>query len=363
MTRATRAVIDLSALRHNLSRVRQLAPRSKILAIIKADAYGHGSVPVAQALAAADAFGVATLDEAIALREAGVDHPIVLLEGIVRAADLNLVRGYRLQLVVHCPEQIAMLELAPGAPVPVWLKIDTGMNRLGIAPDQAQASYQRLSAAAAVAQPVRLMSHLACADLRDDPATPRQLQRFEQASAGLAAERSLANSAGILAWPATQLDWVRPGIMLYGVSPFAEQTGAELDLQAAMQLESELIAVKQVPAGETVGYGGGYRCPETMPVGVVAIGYGDGYPRHAPTGTPVRLGGQTVPLIGRVSMDMITVDLRDCPGARIGDRVQLWGPELPVETIASAAGTIAYELLCKLTNRVDFVYRDGPERA
>lgn len=364
MTRATRAVIDLPALRHNLSCVRRHAPASQVLAIVKANAYGHGSIAVARTLASdrsaadrgADAFGVATLDEAITLREAGIERPVVLLEGVSRAADLNLVRGYRLQLVVHCPEQLDMLERSPGSPIPVWLKIDTGMNRLGIAPQQAAGFYQRLRDCPAVAQ-VRLMTHLACADLREDPMTPRQLERFARASEGIEAQCSIANSAGILAWSDSHRDWVRPGIMLYGVSPFATQTGADLGLRPAMRLHAELIGVKQVSAGETVGYGASWRCPETMPVGVVAIGYGDGYPRHAPSGTPVRIGQVEVPLIGRVSMDMITVDLRPQPAARIGDAVELWGPELPVETIARAAGTIGYELLCKLTSRVDYRYQ------
>ena len=357
MTRATRAVINLSALRHNLSIARRHAPDSRIMAIIKANGYGHGSVAVAQALNQADAFGVACLDEAITLREAGVAQPIVLLEGVVHAADLNLVRGYQLELVVHHPVQIGLLEQESGSAIPVWLKLDTGMHRLGITPPQVTEMLQRLGQLEAVAQPVRLMTHLANADDRQDDTTPQQLERFDSATADLRLETSIANSAGILAWPDTHRDWVRPGIMLYGVSPFVDSSAAEHDLQPVMTLQSELIAVNQQRQGEPIGYGGTYRCPADMPVGVVAIGYGDGYPRHAPSGTPVLVNGQRVPLIGRVSMDMICVDLRDCPKAAIGDPVVLWGAGLPVEEIASLAGTIGYELLCQVTRRVPLDYQ------
>jgi alanine racemase len=357
MTRATRAVINLSALRHNLSIARRHAPDSHILAIIKANGYGHGSVAVAQALNQADAFGVACLDEAITLREAGIAQPIVLLEGVVHAADLNLVRGYQLELVVHHPAQIDLLEQDSGSAIPVWLKLDTGMHRLGITPPQVAGMLQRLDQLETVAQPARLMTHLANADDRQDEMTPQQLDRFDSATADLGLQTSIANSAGILAWPDTHRDWVRPGIMLYGVSPFVSSSAAEHDLQPVMTLQSELISVNQQRQGEPIGYGGTYRCPEDMPVGVVAIGYGDGYPRHAPGGTPVLVNGKRVPLIGRVSMDMICVDLRDCPKAGIGDPVVLWGAGLPVEEIASQAETIGYELLCQVTQRVPLDYQ------
>ena len=358
MTRATRAVINLSALRHNLSIVRRHAPDSRVMAIIKANAYGHGSVAVAQALHQADAFGVACLDEAINLREAGISQPIVLLEGVVHAADLNLVRGYELELVVHHPEQISLLQHHSGRPIPVWLKLDTGMHRLGVAPARTQEILQLLNTLDGVAQPIRLMTHLANADDRQDNTTVQQLAGFDAATAELAYATSIANSAGILAWPKSHRDWVRPGIMLYGVSPFVDSQAADHELQPVMTLHSELIAVNHHQQGEAVGYGGTYHCPEDMPVGVVAIGYGDGYPRHAPSGTPVLVNGRRVPLIGRVSMDMICVDLRDCPNARIGDPVVLWGVELPVEEIAARAETIGYELLCRITQRVPFVYQE-----
>ncbi len=359
MTRATRAVINLSALRHNLSIARRHAPGSHIMAIIKANGYGHGSVAVAQALAQADAFGVACLDEAITLREAGISQPIVLLEGVVHADDLNLVRGYQLELVIHHPHQISLLEQAKGKAIPIWLKLDTGMHRLGIKPTQVSEMLQCLNQLEAVAQPVRLMTHLANADDRQDDTTSQQVARFDAVTSEVNLQTSIANSAGILAWPATHRDWIRPGIMLYGVSPFVDSLAAEHDLQSVMTLQSELIAVNQHQQDDPIGYGGSYRCPVDMPVGVVAIGYGDGYPRHAPTGTPVLVNGKRLPLIGRVSMDMLCVDLRECPSAGVGDPVVLWGAALPVEEIARRAGTIGYELLCQVTQRVSFEYLHG----
>ena len=364
MTRATRAVIDLSALRHNLLISRQAAPNAKQMAIIKAHAYGHGMVYVAQALAEqADAFGVALIEEAIPLREAGISKPILLLEGLTDSKDLPLIRGFRLQTVVHHESQVAMLEASDGEPVPVWLKIDTGMHRLGFAPEKAAAIYQRLLACDSVAKPIHLMTHLANADDREDQYTAQQLKTFYEAitfkdneSADVVC--SIANSAGILGWPDSHADWVRPGIMLYGVSPFVDSTAAEHDLKPVMTLQSELIAVNHFKKGDSVGYGGSWTCPEDMPVGVVAIGYGDGYPRHAKPGTPILVNGQRTQLIGRVSMDMVTVDLRHQAKANVGDPVVLWGKGLPVEEVADYAGTIAYELLCSVTNRVQFEYLD-----
>ncbi len=359
MTRATRALINLSALRHNLSIARRHAPDSHIMAIIKANGYGHGSVAIARALDLADTFGVACLDEAITLRQAGIEQPIVLLEGVLHAADLKLVREHQLELVVHHSTQVSLLEQNDGSPIPVWLKLDTGMHRLGIPPGDVGEIRQRLERTTTVAQPIRLMTHLANADDRQDDTTRQQLACFDAATAELGLQASIANSAGILAWPDTHRDWVRPGIMLYGVSPLRDSSAVENELQPVMTLQSELIAVNQQRQGAPIGYGGSYRCPQDMPVGVVAVGYGDGYPRHAPNGTPVLVNGMRVPLIGRVSMDMICVDLRDCPDAGIGDPVVLWGDGLPVEEIALMAGTIGYELLCQVTQRVPLDYRHG----
>lgn len=363
MTRATRAVIDLAALQHNLQVSRHAAPNSRQMAIIKAHAYGHGMVRIAQALDDADAFGVALIEEAIPLREAGVSKPILLLEGLTSEQDLTLIRGYNLDCVVHHESQLRMLEAAFGDPVTVWLKIDTGMHRLGFKPEQANQAYQRLQQCAVVKQPIQLMTHLANADERDDDLTEQQIKRFYEAIQFADSEKSnlscsIANSAGILGWPASHADWVRPGIMLYGVSPFVAGTAKEHDLKPVMTLKSELIAVNHFKKGDKVGYGGSWSCSDDMPIGVVAIGYGDGYPRHARSGTPVLVNGQRVQLVGRVSMDMITVDLREQVNAVVGDRVTLWGQGLPIEEVADCASTIAYELLCSVTSRVQFDYSE-----
>ena len=354
--RPAQARINLQALQHNFHRVQALAPDSKIMAIIKANAYGHGLVPVAQALRGRDAFGVACLDEAISLREAGFDRRIVLLEGLFGADDLALIHGYRLDVVIHHISQVEILEQdRPAKPVDVWLKIDTGMHRLGFAPDQVAAVTERLER---LPQPgcVRYLSHFACADEPDNPATQIQIDRFEEACADFKGERSLANSAAVLAWPASHGDWVRPGIMLYGSSPLPARTAEDLGLQPVMTLATRLIAVNPHSKGEAVGYGGDWTCSEDMPVGVAAMGYGDGYPRHAPAGMPVLVNGKRSALIGRVSMDMICIDLRTRPDAKVGDEVILWGEGLPVDEVAQQAGTISYELLCGVGSRVRFEY-------
>jgi alanine racemase len=356
MTRPARACIDLHALRHNFQRVRLAAGGSRIMAIIKANAYGHGMLPVAQALPAADAFGVASPEEGIALREAGFDRRIILLEGLFTPDDIALVDGYRLDVVVHHVSQLDMLEEAGlRRPLDVWLKLDTGMNRLGFDADAAAHIVARLQALEQVAS-VRYMTHFACADEVDNEATAIQAERFNRALDSLEGERSLANSAAILAWPDTHADWVRPGIMLYGATPLAGQGAEALGLQPVMTLKSRLIAVNACRAGDRVGYGADWRCPEDMPVGVAAIGYGDGYPRHAGNGTPVLANGRRAALIGRVSMDMICIDLRGHDSPSVGDEVVLWGDGLPVEEIAAAAGTISYELLCGVSHRVGLDY-------
>jgi alanine racemase len=369
----TRALIDLSALQHNLRRVREAAPGKRIMAIIKADAYGHGLIRIARALASGvNSLGVARLEEAVRLRDAGIRESITLLEGFLEAAELAVIVQQRLNVVVHRPEQIAILEQAsldvqgstnvaggrtPGAttqPLGVWLKVDTGMHRLGIAPAEAKFAWQRLQSCSGI-ETLGVMTHLANADDRGDNFTLRQLECFTEMTAGIDTPCSIANSAGILGWPASHADWVRPGIMLYGVSPFTGGHGEQEGLQPVMTLCSRLIAVNRLHKGDAVGYGGSWTCPEDMPVGIVAIGYGDGYPRHTESGTPVLVNGRRVPLIGRVSMDMITVDLRSQPQARVGDPVVLWGKGLPVEEIARYASTISYELLCGVARRVEFV--------
>jgi alanine racemase len=359
MTRATRATIDLGALSHNLNLVRKSAAQSKVMAVIKANAYGHGIIDIARHLHAAkkgaDAFGVATVEEAIVLREAGIGKPIVLLEGFNHPDELQFVRAYDLECVFHNAYQLELLKHYRGAQIQAWLKIDTGMHRLGFAPAEYAEAYQRLQASDKIKQDIILMTHLSCADERENDFSHQQIDIFNQTVAQKA-EKSIANSAAILAWPASHTDWVRPGIMLYGVSPFEGQIAEELGLRPVMHLQSKIIAIQHRKKGERIGYGASYTCTNDMPVGVVAMGYGDGYPRHAPSGTPVLINGCVVPLVGRVSMDMITVDLRKCKNAKIGDTVTLWGQGLPVEKIAQHADTIAYELLCKITSRVEFEY-------
>lgn len=352
--------IDVSALQHNLAVARRHAPESKQLAVIKADAYGHGLLRVAQALAEADAFAVARLSEALALREAGIRKDIVLLEGVMNQDEWRLAQQHQLQPVVHQAEQIQLLQQSAGVPLSVWLKIDTGMHRLGFQPQDAAEAARQLRECACVQGAPRLMTHLADADDRTIPHTDEQCARFDQAVAALDGEQSIANSAGLLGWPATRRDWVRPGIMLYGASPFIDSSAAELDLQPVMSLQTRLIAIHEGKKGEAVGYGGRWRCPEDMRIGVAAIGYGDGYPRHAPDQTPVLVNEQRSGIIGRVSMDMIMLDLRPCPEATIGDPVLLWGrteqgASLPVDEVAKQADTIAYELFCRLTPRLNFV--------
>lgn len=359
MTRAAQVVIDLDALQHNLRQVRAAASGRRVMAVIKADGYGHGIINVAGALREADAYAVACLDEAMALRKAGVARPIVLLEGFFSAEEIPQLPQHGLASVIHHAHQLALLEniTLPGT-LPVWIKLDTGMHRLGFPPGEVEAVYRRLQACPGVAV-AGFMTHLANADDPHDDATRRQLEIFNAAVAHLPGERSIANSAGLLAWPETRSDWVRPGIMLYGLSPFAGRSGAEFGLKPVMTLQSQLISVQRRTKGDRIGYGGDYRCAEDTIVGVVAIGYGDGYPRCVPSGTPVLVNGRRVPLIARVSMDMIFVDLATQPAARCGDPVRLWGEGLPVEEIAAAAATIPYELVCRVTARVPRLARSA----
>ena len=360
MSRATGAVIDLAAFRHNLQRVRALAPRSRVMAVIKANAYGHGLALAAQALVGADAFAVASLEEAQLVRRAGLSNPIVLLEGVFAESELEQAARWDCQLVVHDAFQLQLIERSQlNAELAVWLKVDSGMNRLGFAPAAAQDAWKRLGNARAVRRPIRLMTHFACADETSNPKTLNQLEVFAAATAGIEAERSLANSAGVLAWPRSHADWVRPGSMLYGASPFANRNGAEDGLQSVMTMGTALIAVKGLKKGETVGYGSAFVAPSDMRLGIAAIGYGDGYPRHVPTGTPMLVKGVRVPIVGRVAMDMTAVDLSSLPDAAVGDPVVAWGPALPVEEIARAAGTIPLELLCGVTQRVKYSVVDA----
>lgn len=349
MTGGARAIIDVSALRDNLAVARAAAPGIPLIAAIKAEGYGHGLLRAAQGLAQANGFAVAGLDEALRLRRAGFEQRLLLLQGPFDADQLRWARDAGIELVIHHTRQLELLEHAPqGPPVGVWIKIDSGMHRLGFEPRDAGAVAERLASLAVVSEPVGWFTHLASADLPDPSYTAHQLDVFGRACAGAPGPRSIANSAGLLGFPASHGDCVRPGIMLYGSSPFVGRTGPEHDLRPAMHFCSELIAVKPVARGEPVGYAGTWTSPRDTYLGVVAAGYGDGYPRHAPSGTPVRVGERRVPLAGRVSMDMLTVDLGPDATERVGDPAVLWGDDPLVEEIAEAAGTISYELLCGL---------------
>jgi len=348
-----RAIIDTAALRHNLARVRELAPRSKVLAVIKANAYGHGSVPTAVALAGADGFAVARIEEGVALRAAGLRHRIVLLEGVFDADQMRQAAHHGFDLLVHAPEQLALLDAWRGDHVfATWVKVDTGMNRLGFKPAQFAGAVQRLQACPAVVGPSTLLTHLANADDRDQQRTRQQLELFERLTAGLPGERSIANSAGTIACAGARADWVRPGLMLYGVSPFEDSTGEQLGLKPAMRLETTVIAIKDVAPGEQVGYGGTWTATRPTRLAVAAAGYGDGYPRNTAAGTAVLVNEQPAVLVGRVSMDMITIDVTQLPRVLVGDPVLLWGPGVPVEQVARAAATIPYELVCGVSQRV-----------
>jgi alanine racemase len=347
------ATIDLRALRHNLRVVKARAPGSRVAAVIKANAYGHGVVRAARALSAADGFAVVELEAAVSLRSAGYAQRLILLEGFFEPRELAVIVDQRIATAVHNAEQLDMLEALPaGAGVDVLLKINSGMNRLGFQPEAAAAALARIKANRGVGA-ISLMTHFANAD--DPRGIAWQLERLTHAVGSEPLPRTLANSAAILRYPEAHADWVRPGIMLYGCSPFAESIGVDLGLEPAMTLASQIIAVRDLAAGETVGYGGTFTAERAMRLGVVACGYADGYPRHAPTGTPVLVGDRLTRTIGRVSMDMLCVDLANVPDARVGTPVVLWGAANPIENVASAAGTVGYELMCAVAPRVRIV--------
>ncbi len=359
MTRPTRATIDLSALRGNLAVARQHAGAARLWAVIKADAYGHGLMRAAGALEdLADGFALLDLADAIALREAGFRQPILLLEGFFEADEIPLLAEHGLTPVVHTLEQVEMLTSAAlPARLPVYLKINTGMNRLGLSAEEFHAALTALDTLSCVAS-VTLMTHFADADL--ERGIVWQMARFDEAVQGCDQAVSLANSAALLRFPEARRGWARPGIMLYGSSPFPQDESAEaLGLRPAMTLSSQLIAVQDLAAGERIGYGGIFTAERPMRIGIVACGYADGYPRHAPTGTPILVEGRRTRTVGRVSMDMIMVDLDGIPDAGIGSPVVLWGEGMPVDEVAAAAGTVSYELLCALAPRVPVIETNG----
>jgi alanine racemase len=356
--RAARARIDLSALRHNLRVARDAAPGSRIMAVIKAQAYGHGMLDVARAIAGeCDGLAVSCVQEAAVLRDAGVQGGITLLQGFKDTEELAEVVHLGVDTVVHEPGQLALLKAARlTSPVGVWLKLDTGMYRLGFEPARVHALLERLDDTGRVAGTPGLMTHLACADEPGRGETTDQIRVFDEATAGLPGERSMANSAAILSVPEARRDWVRPGIMLYGASPIVSATADELGLRPVMTVTAPVVAVKSLKPGDAVGYGASFVCTRPSRLAVVAMGYGDGYPRHAPSGTPVLLHGRRCGLLGRVSMDMLAVDVTEVPDVQVGDMATLWGEGLPVDEIAVAAGTISYELLCSVGGRLRLDY-------
>lgn len=353
MTRPTRVHIDAMALRHNLARVKEAAPNKRIIAMVKANAYGCGLESVLPVLDGhVDAFGVASLEEAMRLRQLGRRTACILFQGLFHAEELLLASKQHLQCVMHHEQQVRWLLNTPlSEPMRVWVKVDTGMHRLGFSPDAVEAVIRALSECPWVDAPIGLMTHLACADEPCHALNHQQMVCFEQLSRALpGCLRSVANSAAILALPDVHLDVVRPGIMLYGVSPFARQTGMALGLRPVMQLISQISAIHHCPAGAYIGYGATWQCKYDSKIGVVPVGYGDGYPRHV-HGAWLWIAGRKVPLAGRVSMDSLTIDLTNCPDASVGDNVELWGQHVPIELVAKASGTIAYELLCQVSSR------------
>lgn len=351
--RPIQALISQSALQRNLAVVKKHAAHAKVMAVVKANAYGHGLIPVAHALNAADGFAVLDLSEALTLREAGFKQTLLLLEGVFSRAELLLAAANKVDIVVHNAQQIDMLEQASLAnTINIHLKMNSGMNRLGFTPAEYVAAFSRLSACHHV-NAITLMTHFATAD--EEPGIAEPLARFEHTVQALKLSQSaisLANSATILRYPQAHGDWVRPGIMLYGASPVTATPVSSFDLSAAMTFSSEIISVQTLAIGESVGYGNRFTASRPTRVGIVACGYADGYPRHAPNGTPIAVHGQMTQTIGRVSMDMLYADLTDIAPAGIGSAVEMWGQQVPVDSVAESCGTVGYELLCAVAPRV-----------
>jgi alanine racemase len=349
MPRPVSASVSVAALAHNLGIARRHAGAARIWAVVKAHAYGHGLPAAVRGFARADGLALLEFDNARRLRALGWRGPILMLEGAFGAEDVATAAEHALSLVVHDASQLAWLREHRGPPIDTWLKLDTGMNRLGVPAREAPGLHRELASLPGVGM-VSLMTHLSDADRPGGAAV--QLDRFARATDGMPGARSVANSAALLDLPESCHQWVRPGIMLYGSSPFADRDAASLGLRPAMTLNARLIAVRQLQPGDAVGYGGTFVAPRAMRIGIVACGYADGYPRHAPTGTPVAVAGVRTGTVGRVSMDMLAVDLEPVPEAGIGAPVELWGAQVAVDEVAAAAGTIGYELLCAVAPRV-----------
>jgi alanine racemase len=349
MPRPVLASVSLSALAHNLAIVRRHAPGARVWAVVKAHAYGHGLPAAIRGFASADGMALVEFDNARRLRALGWRGPILMMGGAFEPSDVAIAGELGLSLAVHDAAHVEWLRAHVGKPIDVWLKVDTGMNRLGVAPADAAALHRELKKLPGIGK-VSVMTHFANADRPGGAAA--QIVEFERATSELSGSRSLANSAAVFETPEAHRDWVRPGIALYGATPFADRSAASLGLRAAMTLRSQVIGVRQVAAGEAVGYGGAFVASGPIRVGTVACGYADGYPRHAPTGTPVVVAGVRTRTLGRVSMDLLAVDLDPVPDAGIGAPVELWGDGVPVDEVAAQAGTIGYELLCAVAPRV-----------
>ncbi len=358
MSRPAKATVDLAALRHNFQLAQSLSPKSNTIGVVKANAYGHGAVAVAKTLEPlTPLLAVACIEEAIELRQAGIAKPVLLLEGPFSDDEIVIAAEQNFWLMASGIEQVDRIARSrPKSAVSVWLKADSGMHRLGLQGEQLKEAYQRLSTLDHVHSDIVLATHFAAADELDSDFTEQQIDTFANLAEGLNAPLSMANSAGILGWPQSHGHYNRPGIMLYGSSPFAHPQINGDKLQAVMSLTSEVIAVRQIKAGETVGYGRSWMAQRPSIIATVAIGYGDGYPRQVPNGTPVLINGQRASLAGRVSMDMITVDVTHLESVKVGDPVELWGKNLPLNTIADAANTIGYELVTRMPLRTPRIY-------
>ncbi len=366
MSRPTHVYINPQALVHNVKRIQHYAKNKKIIAMVKANAYGHGLAKVLSTIEPyVDGFGVACAEEALAVREHSHECECILFQGIFNPEELDLVVKYRLQCVIHQPCQLTWILAKPqNKKIKVWIKVNTGMHRLGFEPSEVESILHALSNCSWIDKEIRLITHLACADEPESEQNELQITRFNLLISELAMKRermlikydrivsSIANSAAIMALPQTHADIVRPGIMLYGISPFADRTARELDLEPVMSFVSCITAIHHYPAHAPIGYGATWKSEQATKIGIIPVGYGDGYPRHISEGTPVWVQGSMVPIVGRISMDMLTVNLTNAPHIQLGDAVEMWGKHIPVEVIAKSAGTIAYELICQVSSRV-----------
>jgi len=355
MKRSARITLHPNSLQHNLQVARKFAPASKVTAVIKANAYGHGAVASAGILYPhTDGFAVSCIAEAVELRQAHIDLPITVLQGHQSVDDLRIAQQYKLRLTVHDERQLSLLDqFSHNYHFDLNIKIDTGMHRLGFQAKQTQVIYNKLKQHRCVnPESLVMMTHLSCADALDKPYTTKQLSLFSEISSTINTPKTIANSAGILAWKDSHADWIRPGIMLYGSSPFADKHRNEFELKAAMTLNAPVIAIHDLQKGDSVGYGASWQCPNNMTVAVIACGYADGYPRHATSGTPVFVNGEEGFLIGRVSMDMIVIDINHFKekNTQVGDIAELWGENISIDQVAKNAETISYELLCNAGN-------------